>query len=326
MQENTQITAAEQAAYDIGAKGAKPTENEHKLFEAWMRGHCWAVSGTWDGTTYSGSHECGDYIDPQVILTRQLWAAWRDRGALAVPSCLHQIQEPSLAQAAPVAVQDGWRLVPVEFVRGFGTLVHNYSLTAEAPDYYHGVERDAFRAAYERCGRDLAKLRDMLSKPAPAAATVPVAVGEREAFEQDWMRRHHPLPVNTRLRDDGRYGDHTIQGQFEAYQSGRASLAATPADHSEKDLKMAEAEHEALRNVYEQARGVLRHDGIDTQRAIKYRDGLINAIEAVKVIDGGNWEPPEGTPVATQDEQSEYQRGYKHGYNRRDAEVKGALA
>lgn len=32
----------EKAAYEMGAKGAKPTEQERLLFEAWMRGHCWA--------------------------------------------------------------------------------------------------------------------------------------------------------------------------------------------------------------------------------------------------------------------------------------------
>lgn len=72
----------EQHAYDMGAKGAPATNAERLLFEAWMRGHCWKVCGTWDGTTYSGSREHADYIDPQVMLTHQLWAAWRDRSAL----------------------------------------------------------------------------------------------------------------------------------------------------------------------------------------------------------------------------------------------------
>ena len=85
----------EEAAYEVGAKGAAPTEHERKLFEAWMRGHCWAVSGTWDGTTYVGSAENKNYIDPHVMNTRQLWAAWRDRGSLAAPACLHQITEPA---------------------------------------------------------------------------------------------------------------------------------------------------------------------------------------------------------------------------------------
>ena len=56
-------------------------------------------------------------------------------------------------------------------------------------------------------------------KPTPAAVAVP---DERAAFECDWLLRHYPLPMNTRLRDDGRYGDHIIQGQLEAWCAGRA--------------------------------------------------------------------------------------------------------
>lgn len=62
----------------------------------------------------------------------------------------------------------------------------------------------------------------------------------------------------------------------------------------------ASAELGALRDVYEMARGVLRFDGIDMERALKYKDGLIEAIETVKTIDGGTWEPEhpaEGVPA-----------------------------
>lgn len=62
----------------------------------------------------------------------------------------------------------------------------------------------------------------------------------------------------------------------------------------------ASAELGALRDVYEMARGVLRFDGIDMERALKYKDGLIEAIETVKTIDGGTWEPAhpaEGVPA-----------------------------
>lgn len=53
--------------------------------------------------------------------------------------------------------------VPLTFVQGFNTMAHNYSLNAQAPDWYHGVERDAFANAYKRCSEDLAKLRAMLT-------------------------------------------------------------------------------------------------------------------------------------------------------------------
>lgn len=70
----------------------------------------------------------------------------------------------------------GYVLVPREFVQGFGTLAHNWSLKAEPPCYYYGLERDAFAAAYRECGQALGKLRDILN----AAAPQPLAASEAE--------------------------------------------------------------------------------------------------------------------------------------------------
>lgn len=75
----------EQQAHDMGAKGAPATDAERLLFEAWMRGHCWALCATWDGECYRSDAEQGGNIDPRAMNTRQLWAAWRDRAALAAP-------------------------------------------------------------------------------------------------------------------------------------------------------------------------------------------------------------------------------------------------
>lgn len=71
-------------AYEIGANRIKvmPTEAERLRFEQWMAGHCWKVGGVWNGTTYLGIAEHGDYLDPQAMHTRQLFAAWRDCAAL----------------------------------------------------------------------------------------------------------------------------------------------------------------------------------------------------------------------------------------------------
>lgn len=76
----------EQAAYDMGAKGAQATERERLLFEAWMRGHCWALCATWDGKQYVSDAEQGGDLDPRAMATRRLFAAWRDRAALGVPA------------------------------------------------------------------------------------------------------------------------------------------------------------------------------------------------------------------------------------------------
>jgi hypothetical protein len=77
---------------------------------------------------------------------------------------LYSERDQLRAQVAATVPADS-RVVPVEFLRGVSTLAHNYALKAEAPCYYHGVERDAFSAAYARCGRDLAAVMALLTTP-----------------------------------------------------------------------------------------------------------------------------------------------------------------
>lgn len=75
-----------EVAQALGAKGTEPTEEERLLFEAWMKGHCWVIGGAWTGVTYQASVEVDGYVETQAMLTRMLWAAWRDRAALATES------------------------------------------------------------------------------------------------------------------------------------------------------------------------------------------------------------------------------------------------
>ena len=70
-------------ALRLGKEGAPATEEERLLFEAWMRGHCWALCATWNGTQYVSDAEQGGNVDPRAMNTRQIFAAWRDRAALA---------------------------------------------------------------------------------------------------------------------------------------------------------------------------------------------------------------------------------------------------
>lgn len=69
-------------AYAMGAKGGPAVEAERLAFEAWMRGHCWAICATWDGKGYRSDSEHAGWPDPQAMRVRELWAAWRDRAAL----------------------------------------------------------------------------------------------------------------------------------------------------------------------------------------------------------------------------------------------------
>lgn len=104
---STEQPEALRLAYEIGANRIKvqPTEAERLRFEQWMAGHCWKVGGTWDGTTYRGAAEHGDYLDPQAMHTRQLFAAWRDCAAL------RDALEESQAQRVPLSdaeIGDFW--------------------------------------------------------------------------------------------------------------------------------------------------------------------------------------------------------------------------
>ncbi|MCG8991786.1 hypothetical protein LH427_01975 [Laribacter hongkongensis] len=72
-----------EAAREIGAKGGEANDAERLAFEAWMAGHCWSISAAWNGTSYVSPSETVGYVCPHAMRTRQLWAAWRDRAALA---------------------------------------------------------------------------------------------------------------------------------------------------------------------------------------------------------------------------------------------------
>ena len=72
----------EEDAHAMGAAGGPNHEGERAAFEAWMRGHCWALCATWDGKQYRSDGEQSGWPDPQAMMTRRLWAAWRDRAAL----------------------------------------------------------------------------------------------------------------------------------------------------------------------------------------------------------------------------------------------------
>lgn len=82
MPEQWQAPSTE-AAYAMGANGGPAVDAERMAFEAWMRGHCWALCATWTGTQYRSDDEASGDVNPHAMRTRQLWAAWRDRAALA---------------------------------------------------------------------------------------------------------------------------------------------------------------------------------------------------------------------------------------------------
>ena len=122
-------------AYELGAKGATPSDRERRLFEAWMAGHCWTVGGVWDGTGYTDPKEQGNYICPEAMRTRQLWAAWRDRAAL---------KERSHPE-------------PVAWIDNLGNCTQRKNKYACVPLYAHPPEQDKDARIRELClQRDVA--------------------------------------------------------------------------------------------------------------------------------------------------------------------------
>jgi hypothetical protein len=71
-------------AHAMGANGGPALEAERLAFEAWMAGHSWSMEGTrWDGDCYRGEGETLGRVSSPAMGIRRMWAAWRDRAALA---------------------------------------------------------------------------------------------------------------------------------------------------------------------------------------------------------------------------------------------------
>ena len=69
-------------AKQMGRNGGPYSETERLAFEAWMSGHGWALGAEWVGDGYKSKQEHCGYCDYQAMITRMVWAAWRDRAAL----------------------------------------------------------------------------------------------------------------------------------------------------------------------------------------------------------------------------------------------------
>jgi hypothetical protein len=94
-----------EAAAAMGAHGGPPSEAERLAFEAWMRGHSWSVAGVWNGTTYTGRPDLEPlWLDTAAMQTRIMWAAWRDRAALATPQAASRVAPP--LEPAPIALPE----------------------------------------------------------------------------------------------------------------------------------------------------------------------------------------------------------------------------
>lgn len=97
--------------------------------------YCKACADRRDGVYGSWAPDCPEHSEDGTPRTQQI------QGVVPVPPMVQ---------------------VPLAFVIAFRRLVHNYSLEVVPPDLYCGVEKDAYRAAFRRCGQELAEAEKLL--------------------------------------------------------------------------------------------------------------------------------------------------------------------
>jgi len=162
---------------ELGATdaGVPHDEAERLAFEAWMAGHCWKVGGRWDGRQYIGRGEAGGLIDAEAMDTRRLWAAWRDRAALAAPA------------AVPVSPALGWPAL-LQLITEYAMHVHDAS--EHQAESRADISKTAALKTLERIRMALAAhdsrwqalVHELIWRAAPAAPSVPagwISVADR---------------------------------------------------------------------------------------------------------------------------------------------------
>ena len=109
------------------------SETERLAFESWMRGHSWLVGGVWNGTTYDdrGPSRVSS-VDVGAMQTRMLWAAWRDRAALA---CLGR---PAI-DPVPVSERFEFSVFNSEYEEQAGGTVPTYAEALSYGQHYLAV-------------------------------------------------------------------------------------------------------------------------------------------------------------------------------------------
>ncbi len=109
--------------------------------------------------------------------------------------------------------------------------------------------------------------RWMVPVQAQAAESVP-AGDERATFEANWRARNPHMPLNSRLRDDGRYGDHLIQKEWEAWQAraARASADSVQEDAARLDWLLLRVSGAEFRRIGVHYSGNARRADVDAAR------------------------------------------------------------
>jgi hypothetical protein len=130
------VAITEAMAEEMGATGSPHSEPERFLFEAYCKGHCWAV-GEWNGK---------HYVDMADSIR---FAYWRDRAALATRDATPVVDaRPVAIMEAVGAVLEGFTLLPA--VRKILETAY-YATRDAAPSDAQDAERAAKALERKRC-------------------------------------------------------------------------------------------------------------------------------------------------------------------------------
>lgn len=214
------------------------------------------------------------------------------------------LRKPASQQAVQAAVPEGWKLVPIKVPdSAFAWVSGGYPAGYKAWD-----ERDT-AVVHERAQRAWEAILNGITAPAQPAEGVPA---------QDWQ---DAVAEAAQARAAGYEGDDRKDIKtdvFNAFAKGadwerrRAAFAATqpaPAIFGDEDHVLV-------------PRGLI---GAACYAIDKKRDGTKTLAELRRYTTGDLSAAPQPAAQGMDAPESEYQRGYRHGYNRRDAEVQGAL-
>ena len=243
--------------------------------------------------------DCGkehdDYAEITHAETCDFTQATADRKRIKELVEILKARAPT-AQAAPAAVAGCTRSHPHEIM----------DAACRAKAAIAEMQNMAARGA-EATAQDLDRLVGMLAAaPTPAAqADSQPAPDERDDFEKVFPLPSGCIRVGTDYASTG-YSNWAAHAHCERWQGWQARAARDPAGSAIKDHQIAALVNE-LRDIAVQYHG--------TQQL---RERIAHVV--VPVLRAAD------SVLEDAVQESEYRRGYRHGYEQRDAEVRGALA
>ncbi|GAB2531387.1 hypothetical protein [Simplicispira piscis] len=241
------------------------------------------------------------------------------------------------AQAAPAAVA-GPSLYQVMAV---AKAIHATTPDADDWDSLRQCEVDVLRGRAEKVLAALAATPT--TQPAPAAVAEPWSLGEFEGNWRDIDHKNHQgvIRIVWKMEDDERTLDCEALALAVVDALNAAAPTAqpapqqeAPADELEEVLRERDDAEDFINELLDEVLGADRpewssaYNRYDAMSDVRERITALHKPAVDKALDlfESAMAAPQPSPAAQGDAlESEYQRGYRQGYEQRDAEVRGAL-